>query len=296
MASATFKMSNADEIRTTRGTSFLLYGPSASRKTRTLGSMPDESVTLHISLDSGSNSASDAAKLLGNTKAVHKVTSPTSLKELNDVIIALHTNSAYKDKVDNVVVDNLVVIASWVQSFVAASPRYKKDALHVEDAVTDDTSKQAAGSKMMPYYGDVQRVTRELIEKILQITNNYNVFVLAGETISVNEVGSPITTVLVNGPKSITPITSMFSEVYRTTFTEGDFDSSDHTATFFKVSTHKNPLTGSSVFCKTRNIKDLEQLKLNKIPADFNHILSDVIGYVWKKSRVKEVVEKEKTK
>ena len=284
----TFSMSDASELKTTQGTSFLIYGSSASRKTRTLGTMPDQSVTLHISLDNGANSATDAAKVFGNGKATHKITVPKNLQELNDVIIALHTNKLYKDNIDSVVIDNYVVISNWIKSYIFASPRYKRDALHIEDAVKDDTGKNAESKKMQPFYLDLQRITNEFMQQVNTLTSQYNVFMLAGETETKDSMGQPLTTVLVNGPASIAPMVFLFSEVYRTDFKEGDFDSKDHTATFFKISTYTDKLTGQKLFAKTRNIKDLKSLQTNTIKADFNHILSNEIGYIWKKDR-KEV-------
>ncbi len=280
----TFKMMDAKEIKTYKGTSFLIYGASGQRKTRTLGTIPSGNFTLSISLDSGSTSAVKAAETLGITDSEHKVSTPTSLAELNDIILALHTHPGYKDKIDNVVFDNLVTITAWIQTFVAASKKYEKDALHVSDAYADDTDKNAQGSKSLAYYNDVQRLTRELIFQILQLTDSYNVFVLAGETVSEDSDGSPMVKVLVNGPKSINPVVSMFSEVYRTSFNENEFDSAEKINTKFKIAKYTDQMTGMKYFAKTRNISNVEYLKANEMPADFRLIFKE-IGYICKKDR-----------
>ena len=285
-APKTFSMMDVDELKTTQGTSFLIYNSSASRKTRTLGSMGDGSLSMHISLDGGSNSATDAMRTLGIENAKHYVTTPKSLVDLGDTLIALQTNKDYIDKVDTIIIDNLVIFSEWLKSYISASKKYESDALHVEDVNTNNTDKEGKGSKVLPFFSDLQRLLREWINlQLLPLLADYNIIVLAGETESVASNGAPLTTVLAAGPKSISPLVSVFSECYRTDFEEGDFDSKDHTATFFKISTYSDPLTGMNYFAKTRNIKNLDSLKANKIPADFHKILTEEIGYVYKSLR-----------
>ncbi len=281
-------MFDAGEVKTTKGTSFILYGNSASRKTRTVGTFGTNSTTLHVSLDSGSSGATDMMNLLEIEGATHKVVVPVTLKELGDIIVALHTNKGYKDNIDTVVIDNLVVITGMVANYVSASPRYKKDALHIEDALNEDTDKNAAGSKMMPYYHDIQRLTKELINQILTLKDTYNIIMMAGEVSAVDAAGSPITTPLINGPRSTVGVTSLFDNVFRTSYKEGDFDTKDHVATKFKLSTFTDPLTGMQYFGKTRSITNMDYLKANEMPANFHEILSKEIGYIYKKDRTKK--------
>lgn len=280
-------MMDVSEVKSQKGTSFIIYGASGSRKTRSLGTIPNDNFTLHCSLDSGSTSAAKAAEDIGITESEHKVTTPTSLADLNDIILSLHMHKPYKDTIDNIVFDNLVTITSWIQTFVAASKKYEKDALHVADAYADDTDKNAQGSKSLAYYNDVQRLTRELVFQILQLTDSYNVFLLAGEVPSEDSDGSPMVKVQINGPKSINPVVSMFSEVYRTSFNDNDFDSADGIKTKFKIAKYTDPLTGTRYFGKTRNITNVDYLTANEMPADFR-LIFDEIGYVCKKDRVKK--------
>lgn len=284
----TFDMVDARAIKAIKGTSFLIYNASGARKTRTLGTIPNGNFTLHISFDSGSSSATSAADLLGITEAEHKVTVPQSLQEFGEIINALLAHPAYNAKIDNIVIDNLVIITSLIQSFVATSPKYAKDALHISDAFADDTDKNPQGSKTLAYYNDVQRVTRELVFQILQLTDSYNVFLLAGEVQTTDKDGAPIVTVAINGPKSINPVVSMFSEVYRTSFKQTEFDSADKIVTKFKIDTYTDTLTGMKYFGKTRNIKDVNKLTSGEMVADFREIFKE-IGYVAKKDRVKVV-------
>jgi len=57
------KAFNMSEIKTITGVSFIIYGASASRKTRCLGTLPGK--TCHLSLDYGSTSAIKARDMLG---------------------------------------------------------------------------------------------------------------------------------------------------------------------------------------------------------------------------------------
>jgi len=280
---ATFKIVDVDELKKISGTSFLIYSGSGQRKTFSTGSMASGSVTLHVSLDGGSNSSTDAMRILNIKDASHKVTTPLSLKELNDVIIGLHTNAGYKKKIDTIVIDNLVTITDWIKTYVVGLPRYKKDQLSIDNATNEDDINMSS-SKSMAMYNDIQILTKGLINQILELKADYNVILLAGEVDSVDSAGSPEVRPLINGPKSILPVTSLFDECYRTDFTEGDFDSEDHVATYFRISTYTNMMTGMKYFAKTRNIKNIDYLKENKMPARFDKIFEE-IGYVLKKDR-----------
>jgi len=146
---------------------------------------------------------------------------------------------------------------------------------------------------MLPYYMDVGNMVKGMINNLLELKSNYNVIVLAGEAVldDPSIVQVPILMPLVTGKKAILPVTSLFDEIYTTTFKEGDFDSKDHCATFFTLSTATDLTTGTQIFSKTRNITNLKYLKDNKMPADFRLILEKEIGYVPKKLRNKPVAE-----
>ena len=283
----TFKMQNLDEAKKTTGTSFIIYGPSASRKTRTLGSLGTGSFTLHLSLDGGSNSATDSMRALGIEGAEHRVTKPTSLSELHDIIIALHTVTGYKDKVDNIVIDNFIVVVSWIKEYVSNTPKYKNDTLLLDDVFSNDTSKNAVGSKKQAWWGEVQNLTRQFVSDLLTLKSSYNIFLLASEVSALDVAGVPITTVNVAGPASVAPVVSLFDHCYRTSFKEGDFDSIDHRATFFNISTYTDQSTSMQYFCKNRGINNMEVLKSNMMPADLHIVLTEEMGYIYKANRPK---------
>ena len=275
------------EAKTTKGTSILLYGPSASRKTRTIGSLGDKCVTLHISLDNGASSALAGAKSLGRKSSVHKVVCPTSLEELNDIIIGLHTNTMYKDNIDVVVVDNLTTLVEWIRDFLYSTKRFKVDMNTIEDALTgDDSNKQS--SKMLPFYSQLQLLTKQLNNQLLELTDSYNVILLAHETEGTDASGAASIMPECAGPKSLLPLVSVFNEVYRTEFKDGDLDTPDHCATYFRISSFNDPMSGTRYFAKTRGIETTKYLQDNLIPADLNYILTKEVGYIYKKDRPKE--------
>lgn len=294
MAKLKLKMYNMDELKTFKGTSFIIYNASAQRKTRVLGSMPESSVTLHLSLDFGANSAADAAVTLGIAGSIHKVAPVSSMEELGQWIIELHTNPNYKNNIDTIVIDNMVAINDKTFSFVCNLPRYKKDMLTATDLLEDNSDKNAESKKMLPLYGDVQKMCKDLINQMMELKDVYNVVLIADEVV-LNDpklVDVPTMYPKINGPASTKPVASIFDEVYRTKFTEGEFDSETVMATKFTISSYTDPMTGTKFFSKTRNIKNMDYLKANEMPADFREIFKE-IGYTCKKDRVKpEVVAK----
>lgn len=282
-----FKMMDLADVKTTRGTSILIYGPSASRKTRTLGSLGNNSVSLTISLDNGASSALLGAKALGREGAVHKVVCPSSLEELNDIIIGLHTGKAYKDNIDVVIVDNLTSLVEWIRDYLYSTKRFKVDMNTIEDALTGDTANKQA-SKMLPFYSQLQLLTKQLINQLLELCDNYNVVLLAHETEGVDSSGTASVMPECAGPKSILPLVSVFNEVYRTEFKDGDLDTPEHTATFYRLSSYTDAMSGTRYFAKTRGIETTKFLEDNLIAADLDYIITKEVGYVYKKDRVKE--------
>jgi hypothetical protein len=282
-----FKMFDLADAKTTKGTSILLYGPSASRKTRTIGSLGNNAVVLHISLDNGASSALAGAKSLGRDGTIHKVVCPSNLEELNDVIIGLHTGKAYKDNIDVVVVDNLTTLVEWIRDFLYSTKRFKVDMNTIEDALTgDDSNKQS--SKMLPFYSQLQLLTKQLNNQLLELTDSYNVILLAHEVEGTDASGATSIMPECAGPKSLLPLISVFNEVYRTEFKDGDLDTPEHCATFFKVSSYNDPMSGTRYFAKTRGISTTKYLQDNLIPANLDYILTKEVGYIYKKDRAKE--------
>ena len=289
MAKKKLKIFDMEELKQTSGTSFLIYGESGSRKTRSLGSMPPRSVTLHLSLDYGSQSATEAMKVLGIEGAVHKVAPVEDMEQLGDWLIELHTKQTYKDNVDTIVIDNLVTIQAKVAEFVSNLPRYKLDKLTATDILEDNSDKKAESKKSLPYFLDIQTIVRDFVHQLMTLKGDYNIVMLAGQGLLVDQELVPVPTVypLVAGPKSVKPVTAIFDNVFTTFFKQGDFDTADNAATKFKLSTFTDQLTGVTTFSKTRSIVDRKYLDANEMPADFR-IIFDQIGYINKKDRPKE--------
>lgn len=289
MAKKKLKMFDMDELKKVSGTSFLIYGESGSRKTRSLGSMPSGSTTLHLSLDYGSQSATEAMKVLGIEGASHKVAPVEDMEQLGDWLIELHTKQVYKDNVDTIVIDNLITLQAKVAEFVANLPRYKSDRLTATDILEDNSDKKAESKKTLPMFMDIQAIIRDFVHQLMTLKGDYNIIMLAGQGLLVDPDLVPVPTVypLVSGPKSVKPVTAIFDNVFTTTFKEGTFDTVDTAATKFRLSTHTDQLTGTTVFAKTRSIVDRQYLDANEMPADFRIIFKQ-IGYINKKDRVKE--------
>ena len=281
-------MFDMDELKKVSGTSFLIYGESGSRKTRSLGSMPTNSTTLHLSLDYGSQSATEAMKVLGIEGAVHKVAPVEDMEQLGDWLIELHTKQAYKDNVDTIVIDNLITLQAKVAEFVSNLPRYKSDRLTAADILEDNSDKKAESKKTLPMFMDIQAIIRDFVHQLMTLKGDYNIIMLAGQGLLVDPDLVPVPTVypLVSGPKSVKPVTAIFDNVFTTTFKEGAFDTADTVATKFRLSTHTDQLTGTTIFAKTRSIVDRHYLDANEMPADFR-IVFNQIGYINKKDRPK---------
>lgn len=275
-----------EEIKQHSGTSFLIYGESGSRKTRSLGSMPPNSVTLHLSLDYGSQSATESMKVLGIEGAVHKVAPIEDMEHLGDWLVELHTKKVYKDNVDTIVIDNLVTIQAKVAEFVAKLPRYKSDRLTAEDLLEDNSDKRAESKKTLPMFMDIQAIIRDFVHQLMTLKGDYNIIMLAGEGLLADPVLVPVPTVypLVSGPKSVKPVVSIFDNVFSTSFPEGQFDTKEAMVTKYKLSTYTE--AGTTHFNKTRGIVNRKYLDANEMPADYRIIFNE-IGYVNKKDRPK---------
>jgi len=284
------KIYDLDELKTTKGTSWIIYNASATRKTRVTGTLPG--VTVHLVLDNGSNSANEASDLL-EIGGTHKAVPIAGLHELNEAILTLHTSKDFLTKVDNVVIDNMVAINSDAYHIISNLPRYKKDMLHISDVVDSNPDKNAESKKMMPMYGDIQKVCYDLVRNMLELKENYNVLLLADEGVLTPTgdnppVHAPILMPKINGPRSVKPVCSLFDEIYRTKFKAGEFDSKEGgIKTKFTLSTSNDPATGIQVYSKTRNIKNIDWLAANEMPADFRLIFKE-IGYIIKSDRKKK--------
>lgn len=285
---AKLKMWDMDEVNTFKGTSFMIYGESGSRKTRTIGSMPKDSISLHLSFDYGSSSATEAMRTLGIENAVHKVAPITNMEEFGQWLIELHTNDSYRENVDTIVIDNLVVLHSKVSKFVAHLPRFKADMMSADDILEDKDDKKAESKKTLAFHMTVQTIIRDLVHQIMELKDVYNIVVLAGDTLLSDMTKVPVPTIYpaIAGPSSIKPVVSLFDNVLMTTYTDGDFDTKDHIATKFKLSTFTDQMTGTTYFNKSRSVTDNKYLEANEIPADFR-LLFKATGYVLKKDRTK---------
>jgi hypothetical protein len=239
-------------------------------------------------MDGGANSAVNAAEHLGITDTIHQMVPIRNLNELKEAINVFRTDKEIYASVDNIVIDSLVEINSFMYDTVSRLPRYNADTLHVDEVMLDNPNKSADGRKTMALYGEVQKMTLDLIQDLLTMKSVYNIIVLAGEiTIDKPEiVPTPTVYPKVNGPKSSRPVISLFDEVYRTKFDPTIFDTKDNIHTSFTLSKYVDDETNFVIFNKTRNIKNLEYLQANQIPADFRLIYKE-IGYNIKSNRKK---------
>ena len=280
------ELRNLSEKETFSGKSFMIYNDSATRKTRTLGTLPGR--TIHCSLDNGAESAMRAAELLEIEGATHHEVKIDSLADLDAVITTLQTSKSYIGGFDTVVFDNLVEITQLLKDRIVTSSRYKADQLKLEDIMDPEARLSAQSSKTMALYNDIQIQTRSLLSKMLSLTVYYNVIVLTNYIeIETGKAIDPGLYPQINGPKSIRPAIGLFDEVYSTDFVDGEFDSKDKINTKFKISSFTSTTTGKRWFNKTRYITELEYLLANEIPADFRLIYKQT-GYVLKQNRDKK--------
>ena len=275
-------ITNLREGGTLQGKLIMVYSPSGSGKTRSTGTLPG--VTVHLSLDNGSGSAVKAAELFGMDDTTHMEVLLETVHDLNDSVDFLLTDNGYKASVDNVVVDNLVEVASQIYSIIAATPRYKKDQLQIDDILDPEVKVNAENKKGQALYKDAQEQTRNLVKKIGEMTQYYNVIVLTAdkEILAGNSLQAGVYP-YINGPSSVQPMTMLFDEVYYLTRKEGDFDTKEEILTKFKITSFSDRLTGKKHYAKTRTFTG-NHVVHGEVPADFRLVLQET-SYILKKDR-----------
>jgi len=288
MGSFLDSLTNLENKATFQGKSFLLYGESGTRKTRSLGTLPG--VTLHLSLDSGASSAERANEELEVGGEHHEATI-TSLAGLQRVLTELATNKEVKAKFDNIVLDNLIELGEKVSVKIASSPKYKTDGIKVADVMSDTDLKAAPGSKTLPLYLDIQKQIKNIVREVLTLKQDYNI-ILITNSIHLSSKDKPIPVFdgvhpMVFGPSSIKPINMLIDEIYSTSFKDNELDTlKGGIKTKFKIRTYNSPTDGLRWFGKSRYILNQDTVRSGEITADFRLIFKDT-GYVLKKDRTK---------
>jgi len=278
------KALDMSEIKTITGVSFIIYGASASRKTRCLGTLPGK--THHLSLDYGSTSAIKARDMLG-IDSEHIVVPIKNLADISEALITLKSDKSIASTVDTVVFDSLRELNEMVFAAVSRLPRFAKDQATADDIMKDNPDKNAAASKTMALYNEVQKLTKEIVLQLLDLKARYNVNILADEvniTDSAIEPDGEIIYPKVNGPRSVKPVVGLVDEVYRMVFDVDVLDTKDRINTAFGIRRMVNDMTNMRIFGKTRYITDTTALKTGKVTADFRGIFKHT-GYICKKDR-----------
>jgi hypothetical protein len=280
-------LTDLKDPQTLQGKSFLLYGESGTRKTKSTGTLPG--VTLHLSLDSGASSAMRANEEL-QVGGKHYQKLIPSLAVLDQVLTELMTSQESKNLFDNVVLDNLIEIGEKAYIKISNSPKYKADSFKVADVMSDAELKNAQGSKTLPLYLDTQKAIKNIVRVFLSIKQDYNVILLTNSIKLATTADKKIPLFdgihpMVYGPSSIKPITMLFDEVYTTSFKDTDLDTLEKgIKTKFKIKSATSPLDGVRWFAKSRYILNLDNVRSGEILADFRLIYKD-IGYVLKQDR-----------
>jgi len=278
------KAFNMSEIKTITGVSFIIYGASASRKTRCLGTLPGK--TCHLSLDYGSTSAIKARDMLG-IDSEHVVVPIKDLTDVKEAFITLKSDKTIATTVDTIVFDSLRELHELILAAVTRLPRFAKDQATADDIMKNSPDKNAAASKTMALHNEVQRLTKEVILQMLDLKARYNVIILADEvniTDTAIEPDGDIIHPKVNGPRSVKPAVGLVDEVYRMVFDDDVFDTKDNISTKFNIRRAVNPITSVRIFGKTRYITDTNVLKDGTITADFREVFKHT-GYICKKDR-----------
>jgi hypothetical protein len=268
------KLEKLESKDTYTGTSFLIVDEPKKRKSRSLGTLPGE--TIFLGFDGGSKSAKKHRDLLGITDSVFHDRPVSSLEGISKVFKILGSNKGFLDNIDNIVIEPYTIIDALIQNKIGALSRFEAK------------TKEKESGAILPYYASVQEEITLFLREIMTLKNNYNIIMTAHNKIIEDDItGGRYKVIQAFGKAIITQIYGMFDEVYTMNIKENEYDSKEEVKTKFNFIQKEYDMTKpneTGYFAGSRCIEDNELLKKGSMVADFREIYK-LTGYILKKDR-----------